>query len=80
MSSVRTRFGTVGPGLLVCRYPVGMEPAQEVEFVFEPQHEGGYHVYAPELPGLQTECSLWTRDPEAELLPLLRELGIGFLP
>ncbi len=29
---------------------------------------------------LQTECSLWTRDPEAELLPLLRELGIGFVP
>jgi aryl-alcohol dehydrogenase-like predicted oxidoreductase len=24
--------------------------------------------------------SLWTRDPEAELLPLLRELGIGFVP
>ena len=28
----------------------------------------------------QTEYSLWTRDPEAELLPLLRELGIGFVP
>ncbi len=27
-----------------------------------------------------TEYSLWTRDPEAELLPLLRELGIGFVP
>jgi aryl-alcohol dehydrogenase-like predicted oxidoreductase len=26
------------------------------------------------------EYSLWTRDPEAELLPLLRELGIGFVP
>jgi aryl-alcohol dehydrogenase-like predicted oxidoreductase len=24
--------------------------------------------------------SLWTCDPEAELLPLLRELGIGFVP
>ena len=23
---------------------------------------------------------MWTRDPEAELLPLLRELGIGFVP
>ena len=44
-----------GPGLLVCRYTVGMEPAQEVEFVFEPQQEGGYHVYAPELPGLHTQ-------------------------
>jgi aryl-alcohol dehydrogenase-like predicted oxidoreductase len=29
---------------------------------------------------LQTEYSLWTRDPETELLPLLRELGIGFVP
>src|SRR5256884_817443 len=29
---------------------------------------------------LQTEYSLWTRDPEAKLLPLLRELGIGFVP
>src|ERR1700737_1366323 len=29
---------------------------------------------------LQTEYSLWTRDPEADLLPLLRELGIGFVP
>ncbi|MDX6198454.1 MAG: hypothetical protein QOJ79_1605 [Actinomycetota bacterium] len=29
---------------------------------------------------LQTEYPLWTRDPEAELLPILRELGIGFVP
>ncbi|MDQ1007818.1 aryl-alcohol dehydrogenase-like predicted oxidoreductase [Streptomyces sp. V4I23] len=29
---------------------------------------------------LQTEYSLWTRDVEAELLPLLRELGIGLVP
>jgi len=29
---------------------------------------------------LQTEYSPWTRDPETELLPLLRELGIGFVP
>ena len=32
------------------------------------------------LAALQTEYSLWTRDPEAKLLPLLRELGIGFVP
>jgi HicB_like antitoxin of bacterial toxin-antitoxin system len=30
------------------------EPA-EIELVFEPQEEGGYHVYAPELPGLHTQ-------------------------
>ncbi len=29
---------------------------------------------------LQSEYSLWTRDPEAEILPLLEELGIGFVP
>jgi aryl-alcohol dehydrogenase-like predicted oxidoreductase len=28
---------------------------------------------------VQTEYSLWTRDPEDEILPLLRELGIGFV-
>jgi aryl-alcohol dehydrogenase-like predicted oxidoreductase len=32
------------------------------------------------ITALQTEYSLWTRDPEAELVPLLRELGIGFVP
>jgi aryl-alcohol dehydrogenase-like predicted oxidoreductase len=29
---------------------------------------------------LQSEYSLWTRDVEAEILPTLRELGIGFVP
>jgi aryl-alcohol dehydrogenase-like predicted oxidoreductase len=29
---------------------------------------------------VQTEYSLWTRDPEAEVLPAVRELGIGFVP
>jgi len=28
---------------------------------------------------LQTEYSLWTRDPEAEILPTVRRLGIGFV-
>jgi aryl-alcohol dehydrogenase-like predicted oxidoreductase len=32
------------------------------------------------ISALQTEYSLWTRDVEAEILPLLRELGIGFVP
>jgi predicted RNase H-like HicB family nuclease len=27
----------------------------EIELVFAPQPEGGYHVYAPDLPGLHTE-------------------------
>jgi predicted RNase H-like HicB family nuclease len=27
----------------------------EIEFVFEPQADGGYHVYAPDLPGLHTQ-------------------------
>ena len=37
------------------------------------------HAVHP-ITALQTEYSLWTRDPEVELLPLLRELGIGFVP
>ena len=32
------------------------------------------------ISALQTEYSLWTRDPETELLPLLRELSIGLVP
>ncbi len=30
------------------------------------------------ISALQTEYSLWSRDPEAEILPTVRELGIGF--
>jgi len=37
------------------------------------------HAVHP-ITALQTEYSLWTRDPEGELLPLLRELGVGFVP
>jgi aryl-alcohol dehydrogenase-like predicted oxidoreductase len=37
------------------------------------------HAVQP-LSALQTEYSLWTRDVEAQILPLLRELGIGFVP
>ncbi|MGW7255061.1 aldo/keto reductase [Streptomyces sp. NPDC054834] len=32
------------------------------------------------ITAVQTEYSLWTRDPEAEVLPTCRELGIGFVP
>lgn len=32
------------------------------------------------ISALQTEYSLWSREPEAEILPTLRELGIGFVP
>jgi aryl-alcohol dehydrogenase-like predicted oxidoreductase len=37
------------------------------------------HAVHP-ITALQTEYSLWSRDPEDELLPTLRELGIGFVP
>ncbi|MFC8529759.1 aldo/keto reductase [Nocardia sp. NPDC057227] len=37
------------------------------------------HAVHP-LTALQTEYSLWTRDPENELLPLLRDLRVGFVP
>jgi len=37
------------------------------------------HAIFP-VSALQSEYSLWTRDPEPEILPTLRELGIGFVP
>ncbi|MGW4913786.1 aldo/keto reductase [Streptomyces sp. NPDC004270] len=37
------------------------------------------HAVHP-VTAVQTEYSLWTRDVEAEILPLLRELNIGFVP
>lgn len=37
------------------------------------------HAVHP-ITALQTEYSLWSRDPEDEILPTLRELGIGFVP
>ncbi len=36
------------------------------------------HAVHP-ISALQTEYSLWSRDPEDEILPALRELGIGFV-
>ena len=32
------------------------------------------------IAALQTEYSLWSREPEEEILPTVRELGIGFVP
>ena len=37
------------------------------------------HAVQP-VTALQSEYSLWTRDPESEVLPTLEELGIGFVP
>jgi len=37
------------------------------------------HAVHP-ITALQTEYSLWERDPEDEILPTVRELGIGFVP
>jgi aryl-alcohol dehydrogenase-like predicted oxidoreductase len=37
------------------------------------------HAVQP-VTALQSEYSLWTRDPEPEILPVLEELGIGFVP
>jgi aryl-alcohol dehydrogenase-like predicted oxidoreductase len=36
------------------------------------------HAVHP-ITALQSEWSLWTRDPEAEVLPTVRELGLGFV-
>ena len=37
------------------------------------------HAVHP-ITALQTEYSLWSRDPEDDILPTVRELGIGFVP
>jgi aryl-alcohol dehydrogenase-like predicted oxidoreductase len=37
------------------------------------------HAVQP-VTAIQSEYSLWTRDPEPEVLPLCEELGIGFVP
>ena len=37
------------------------------------------HAVHP-ITALQTEYSLWSREPEDELLPTVRELGVGFVP
>ncbi len=37
------------------------------------------HAVFP-VTAVQSEYSLWTRDPESEVLPTLAELGIGFVP
>jgi aryl-alcohol dehydrogenase-like predicted oxidoreductase len=37
------------------------------------------HAVHP-VAAVQTEYSLWSRDPEREILPTCRELGIGFVP
>ncbi|HEX8850838.1 MAG TPA: aldo/keto reductase, partial [Gemmatimonadaceae bacterium] len=37
------------------------------------------HAVHP-ISALQTEYSIWSREPEREILPTLRELGVGFVP
>jgi aryl-alcohol dehydrogenase-like predicted oxidoreductase len=44
-----------------------------------PQSIRRAHAVQP-VTALQSEYSLWQREPEAEVLPLLAELGIGFVP
>ncbi|MEI8298521.1 MAG: aldo/keto reductase [Pseudomonadota bacterium] len=44
-----------------------------------PQTVRRAHAAHP-ITALQTEYSLWSREPEMEILPTIRELGIGFVP
>jgi aryl-alcohol dehydrogenase-like predicted oxidoreductase len=44
-----------------------------------PETIGRAHAVHP-ISALQTEYSVWARQPEDEILPTLRELGIGFVP
>lgn len=54
-----------------------------IEFVFEPQEEGGYYVYAPDLPGLHTqgdtleEATANAEEALALYVEGLREAGRG---
>ena len=41
-------------------------------------HPPGHAVHP--ITALQSEYSLWSREPEEEILPTVRELGIGFVP
>jgi predicted RNase H-like HicB family nuclease len=36
-------------------YAHDMDESHEIELVFAPEEAGGYHVYAPDLPGLHTQ-------------------------
>lgn len=51
MPSARLEFSRRFPNLVTSE----MAEPREIELVFEPQEEGGYHVYAPGLPGLHTQ-------------------------
>jgi aryl-alcohol dehydrogenase-like predicted oxidoreductase len=44
-----------------------------------PQSIRRAHAVQP-VAALQSEYSLWTREPEADVMPVLEELGIGFVP
>jgi predicted RNase H-like HicB family nuclease len=63
------------------RYPEVMADPRDIELVFAPQEEGGYHVYAPDLPGLHSEGDTFDEAMEnaREALELyvegLREVG-----
>lgn len=65
--------GTVGE--LVAEGKVGHFGLSEASAATIRAAHAAYPVTA-----LQSEYSLWTRDPEAEVLPTLAELGIGFVP
>ncbi len=71
-------FHTVGMRRLRC-----VEQPAEIEFVFEPQEEGGYYVYAPDLPGLHTqgdtleEATANAEEALALYVEALREEGRG---
>jgi hypothetical protein len=40
-----------------------MSEVKEIELVFEPSEQGGFHVYAPDLPGLHAQGTTSTRRP-----------------
>jgi aryl-alcohol dehydrogenase-like predicted oxidoreductase len=89
------RLGVDAIDLWYLHFPDPVVPVEEsvgamAELVAEGKvrHLGVSNVTAEQLlaahqvhpiAAVQAEYSLWTRDPERELLPALRELGIGFV-
>ena len=62
----------------------GLHPSQISEWKHQLLEQGAQtirraHATQP-VTAVQSEYSLWTRGPEAEVLPTVEELGIGFVP
>lgn len=66
--------------VIATKFGWDIQDGQMVGLDSRPEHiRRAAHRVHP-VTAVQSEYSLWTRDPEAEVLPTLAELGIGFVP